>query len=179
MRYVALLRGINVGGNNKIAMGDLRALLASLEYDDVSTYINSGNAVFTSSSEDAASLERDIERQITEQLGLKITVLVRMAGEITSVAENNPLLDAETAPNLLHVTFLSAPPSKEQLAAIDPRQYLPDEFRLGDRAIYLRFPNGVAGAKLTYNFWEKQLGVRATTRNWNTVLKLATMVTST
>jgi uncharacterized protein (DUF1697 family) len=173
MRYIALLRGINVGGNKKISMAGLRDLLSALEYTDVATYINSGNAVFTSRRSDPAELARQIEDRIARDLGMSVTVLVRTRDDLAAVVEAFPFPDAATSPTSLHhILFLSAQPDGERLAELDPHQFAPDEFAVGDRVIYLKLPNGVAGGQLTYNFWEKRFGLRATSRTWNTVTKI-------
>jgi uncharacterized protein (DUF1697 family) len=172
MRYIALLRGVNVGGNKKIAMADLRQLLSSLGYGDVATYINSGNAVFTSPRDDPAELAREIESGIARDLGLEVAVLVRTRDELEAVVQGNPFQVDATGPARFHATFLSVQPDGERLAEIDPRLFAPDEFAVGDRVIYLKLLDGVSRSQLTFDFWERRFGLRATTRNWNTVTKL-------
>jgi uncharacterized protein (DUF1697 family) len=175
MRYVALLRGINVGGNKKLSMADLRELLLSLGYADVMTYLQSGNALFTSPRDDPTELAQKIEHQIARDLGLQVSVLIRTRQELATVVEGNPFQSATATPTRLHVSFLSASPNGERLAEIDPGRFEPDEFRIGDRVIYLLLPDGFHGTKLTNEFWERRLGLRATTRNWNTVTKLLSL----
>jgi uncharacterized protein (DUF1697 family) len=177
MRYVALLRGINVGGHKRISMADLRELLSSLEYTDVVTYILSGNALFTSPRKDPAKLAREIERRIVADLGHAVKVLIRTPEELAKIVAGNPFSDAETKPPRVYVSFLAEPADAERLSKIDPRMFEPEEFRVGDRVVYLRFPEGYQGAKLTNDFWERRLGLDATTRNWNTVTKLLSMAT--
>jgi uncharacterized protein (DUF1697 family) len=168
-RYVALLRGVNVGGHNRVAMSDLRELLGSLGHSDITTYLQSGNAVFTSPRDDPAGLASEMERQIARDLGLRATVLVWSRDELAAVVDGNPF--ATTDPKRLHVAFLAAAPDDGWLSAIDPRQYEPDEFKLGDRVLYLWYPNGLSGSRLTDQFW-RGLKVPATDRNWRTVTKL-------
>lgn len=172
MRYVALLRGINVGGNRKISMADLRDLVSSLGHADVSTYIQSGNVLFTGPEQDTSSLGQRIERKIASELGQDVTVIVRTRAELDTVIDGNPFQQAVTNPTTLHVVFLSEPPDSERLAAIDARLFEPDRFQVRDRAIYLWLPNGFQRTKLTNDLWERRLRLRATTRNWNTVTKL-------
>lgn len=176
MRYVALLRGINVGGNNKVAMADLRALLSSLGYTDVSTYIQSGNAVFTSPQVDAAVLEAEIAGRIEQDLGVKIAVMVRNRDELASVIEANPFLKVAADRKELHAAFLAEQIDAERLAEVDATQYAPDEFRVGDRVLYLRTPNGLGKTNLSPQFWKTHVRVSATTRNWNTVTKLLSLL---
>jgi uncharacterized protein (DUF1697 family) len=171
-RYVALLRGVNVGGSNKVAMSDLRQVLGSLGHTDVTTYLQSGNAVFTSPRDDPAALAGEIERQIANDLGVRATVLIRSRDELAAVVDGNPF--ATTDPRRLHVAFLAAAPDDGWLSAIDPSQYEPDEFRLGDRVLYLWYPNGLSGSRLTDRFW-RSLKVPATDRNWRTVTKLLSL----
>lgn len=168
MRYAALLRGINVGGNAKIVMADLRALLEGLGYDDVVTLLQSGNAVFTASKPRAA----DIEDAIGRQLGLDVTVLLRSATELRRVVDDNPFPAAVKEPKNLHVGFLSAPPASVE---IDADAIAPDRVAFGAREMYVWYANGMARSQVGKHASEKKLGVRATARNWNTVTKLVAL----
>jgi uncharacterized protein (DUF1697 family) len=179
MRYVALIRGINVGGNKKLSMADLRDSMSGLGHTDVATYIQSGNVVFTSSQDDPTELEREIEQRIAQDSGLDVSVMVRSHEELATMIDANPFQDAAARPTELHVSFLSALPDEERLREIDPRQFEPDEYRFGDRVMYLRCPNGLGRSKLAAYPWERRLGLRATSRNWNTVSKLRSMLEST
>lgn len=175
-RYVALLKGVNVGRRKRIAMADLRALLSGLGYADVVTYLASGNALFTTSSGGpAASLAADIEERITAELEMVVRVIVRTAGELAAVMARNPLGAEPENPSRFFVGFLSATPATSVARAVEGelRARAPE----GD-AIFLR------GAEAF--FWcpggfslldhaaaiEKQLGLAVTTRTWNTVRKL-------
>lgn len=169
---MALLRGINVGGSNKISMADLRALLTSLGHEDVTTYLQSGNAIFTSAGEEPEALAAEIEHSIARDLGPRIRVLIRTPEELGAVIAANPFPQVEASPTRLHVAFLSGPVEAERLAEIDARRFEPDQLRLGDRAIYLHYPNGAGRTKLTLDVCERRLGVTGTARNWNTVTKL-------
>jgi uncharacterized protein (DUF1697 family) len=169
-RYAALLRGINLGSRNKVAMPDLRALFEDLGAEDVTTYVQSGNVVFRS-DRGAAELGRAIEREITKRLGLDVTVLLRTRAELAKVRDGNPFAGAE--PKALHLTFLAKKPQTARVRGLDPKRSPPDEFRVVGREVYLHCPNGYGRSKLSNAYFEKQLGVAATTRNWNTVTKLA------
>lgn len=171
-RYAAFLRGINVGGRKKLAMDDLREILRSLGHAGVETYLQSGNALFTSTRTSAAALAGEIEEAITSRLGLDVKVLVRTAAELAAVAAANPFPAGTAEPSKLHVAFVSATPPADRLAKIDPSQFAPDELRAGDGVIYLWYPNGYGRTKLTNDVLERRLGVTATTRNWNTLTKL-------
>jgi uncharacterized protein (DUF1697 family) len=172
MRYAVLLRGVNVGGNRKVAMADLRRVLESLGHTDVATYLQSGNAVVTAAESDPAKLERRIEKALSTQLGIDTRVLVRSHDELAAAIEANPFPDAVKEPRLLHVAFLDRDPTPAARRRIAPDAYLPDEFRFGERAIYLRYAEGAGRSKLSQAPWDR-LGVVATARNWNTVVELA------
>ncbi len=171
--WVALLRGINVGGKKRVAMSDLRALLESLGYRDVGTYLQSGNAVFTAARGKAKELERRIASAIDAELGLDVKVLVRTATELTTVIDENPFATRRADPKQLHVVFLSAAPASNKIASVDRDRLAPDQFEPGSRVLYLRLVNGIAGSRMPD--WERALGLTATTRNWNTVTRLHTL----
>jgi uncharacterized protein (DUF1697 family) len=172
-RYVALLRGINVGGHRKVPMADLRRLLEGLGYTNVATLLQSGNAVFTSKEENPARVVTQIETALAGKLGFEVAVVLRTRDELAAAIEANPLAGAEEAPSRFLVAFLSGLPDTRRLQELDPAAYLPDEFRVVGREIYGRFPNGVGESKLaTVLLAKARLGVTPTTRNWSTVTKL-------
>jgi uncharacterized protein (DUF1697 family) len=177
-RYVALLRGINVGGNKKVPMARLRELLQGLGYTDVATLLQSGNAVFSSQEKNPAQLVKRIEAAIAEEFGFEVAVVVRTRDELAAVIKANPLLGAEDAPSQFLVTFLSDVPEPKRLQEIDPAAYLPDEFRVVGREIYARFPNGIRDSKLATVLGGLRLGVTPTARNWSTVTKLLALADS-
>jgi uncharacterized protein (DUF1697 family) len=172
MRWVALLRGINVGGNKKVAMADLRGLLEGLGYKEVTTVLQSGNAVFTATGA-ASKLETQIGARITADLGLDVKVLVRSAKELAAVVDANPWPARGADPKELHFAFLSAAAPATKIAAITADDFLPDEFEVGDRVLYLRLPAGMG--KTRFPNWDRLLGVDVTARNWNTVNRLKTL----
>jgi uncharacterized protein (DUF1697 family) len=166
--WVALLRAVNLGPTNKVAMADLRALLEHLGYGDVRTLQLAGNAVFTSPLRSGAKVEQAIAGALANDLGLRVKVLARSASDLARVVEQTPYGSAPAKER--HVAFLSAQPGTNDL---DPKAYAPDEFAFGDRCVYLRLRNGMAGSRLP-NF-EKTLGLTATVRTWGTVSKLHAM----
>jgi uncharacterized protein (DUF1697 family) len=168
--WVALLRGINVGRNKRIAMSDLRDLLVSLGYADVRTHLQSGNAVFSGARRKPDVIEQEISSGIGKEFGMEVAVLVRDAAELAAVVEANPFVTRGVDTNELHVTFLAAPPAAAKLAAIDRDACAPDEFAVGERVIYVRLRNGVMGSRLPN--WDRLLGMPTTTRNWNTTTRL-------
>ena len=170
--YVALLRGVNVGGHAKIGMAALRKLIADLGHTEVRTYVQSGNVVFRSADERPTVLECAIEERIKQDLGVSTTVLLRSADEIARVAANNPFLEREDDAAKLHVAFLADEPDPDRAARFEPPPGQPEELALAGRELYLRYPNGSGRSKLNNAYIERRLGVAATNRNWNTVTKL-------
>ncbi|MER5431473.1 DUF1697 domain-containing protein [Streptomyces sp. NPDC002588] len=178
--YAALLRGINVGGSRKVPMADLRTLMTGLDYGDVRTYLQSGQAVFSSAHGDEESLAAELAQAIEKQFGFDVDVIVRDHAYLKTVAEACPFPAAELEGKQLHVTYFSAPVGPERYAELDQPAYLPEEFRLGDRALYLYAPDGLGRSKLAEMLSRPRLnkGIVATTRNWNTVVKLVEMTES-
>lgn len=177
-RFAALLRGVNVGGHRKLPMADLRGVVESLGYGDVATYLQSGNVVLTASHDDGARLERELEHAIAEAFSIDTRVLARTGDDLASVITSNPFPDAVEEPKLLHVAFLSAHPSPEVLADLDPGVCAPDEFGLGPSAVYLRYATSPARSKLgpTVGRRLERAGIVLSARNWATVRALAEMV---
>jgi uncharacterized protein (DUF1697 family) len=171
-RYIALLRGINVGGNKKVPMAQLRELMEGLGYTEVATLLQSGNAVFTCKEKNPAKVGKQLEEAIVQEFGFEVSVVLRTRDELEAVIKANPLPGAEDAPSQFLVMFLSEAPDPKRFAQIDPAAYLPDEFRLVGREIYARFPNGVGRSKLATVLGGTRLGVIPTGRNWSTVMKL-------
>ncbi|WRZ89868.1 DUF1697 domain-containing protein [Streptomyces sp. NBC_01007] len=172
--YAALLRGINVGGAKKVPMAELRTLMEGLGHGDVRTYLQSGNAVFSSGRGDEESLAAELSGAIEKHFGFGVGVLVRDHGYLKAVQEACPFPAAELEAKQLHVTYFSDPVDAERFASVEPAAFLPEEFRLGDRALYLYAPDGLGRSKLAEALAKPRLlkGVLATTRNWNTVVKL-------
>jgi uncharacterized protein (DUF1697 family) len=170
--FVALLRGINVGGRNMVPMAELKPALSALGLEDVVTYIQSGNVVFRSRSRAAGEVAADVERQIAEVFGIDVAVLLRTPAQLRKIAADNPFLGKGADVSKLHVVFLEAKPAKGAIAKLDPDRSPPDEFSVRGREIYLRLPNGAGRSKLTIDWFERGLGVRATARNWKTLDKL-------
>ncbi|MEU6506361.1 DUF1697 domain-containing protein [Streptomyces sp. NPDC046942] len=171
--YAALLRGINVGGGKKVPMADLRALLTGLGHTGVRTYLQSGQAVFTTARGDEEALAAELGRAVEERFGFPVDVLVRDHAYLKAVAENCPFPAAELEARQLHVTYYSVPVTPDRFAHLDQAALLPEEFRLGDRCLYLYAPDGLGRSKLAELLGRRPAkGLIATSRNWNTVLKL-------
>jgi uncharacterized protein (DUF1697 family) len=175
--YAALLRGINVGGSRKVPMADLRTLMEGLGHDGVRSYLQSGQAVFTADHGEEESLAAELTEAIEKRFGFPVDVIVRDHAYLKAIADNCPFPAAELEAKQLHVTYFSAPVDADRFAEIDQAAHLPEEFRLGDRALYLYAPNGLGRSKLAEQLSKPRLtkGVIATSRNWNTVVKLVEM----
>ena len=175
--YAALLRGINVGGSRKVPMADLRTLMADLGHGGVRSYLQSGQAVFTADHGDEETLAAELADAIEKRFGFAVDVIVRDHAYLKAIAEACPFPAAELEAKQLHVTYFSAPVDADRFAEIDQAAYLPEEFRLGDRALYLYAPDGLGRSKLAEHLSKPRLnkGVIATSRNWNTVVKLVEM----
>jgi uncharacterized protein (DUF1697 family) len=171
--YVAMLRGINLGRRNRVAMADLRALVARLGHRDVRTHVQSGNVVFHAVSRDATGLASGIERAIEDRLGLSVTVVIRTADEMADIVAGNPFPDAD--PAQLYVTLLTLEPTADRVKTLMDGSFEPDEIRVVGREAYLRCPNGYGRSKLSNDFLERKLSVGATTRNWRSVTTLAAL----
>lgn len=174
--YISMLRGINVGGNKRIKMDRLRESFEALDFEQVKTYIQSGNVVFKAGKVSTAGLSKRIEERILDDFGFSVSVISRTADELANTVENNPLLkqpgiDTER----LHVAFLSeapAPPALNKLAQLTLK---PDQSRCLGKEVYLYFPNGVSASSLWKYPLDGVLSVVATTRNWKTVNSLHQM----
>jgi uncharacterized protein (DUF1697 family) len=174
-RFVALLRGINVGHNKRVAMAELRELLANLGYSDVKTHLQSGNAVFSSPSPRADAVAVKVEAALMRDLGVQSTVIMRTPAELAAVVKRNPLKNVANDPARYLVGFLGGDPDAAGARAIGELEVAPDQVRLVDREIYLWCPSGILASPLSKVNLDQQLGVAVTMRNWNTVLKLAAL----
>jgi uncharacterized protein (DUF1697 family) len=170
VRYVALLRGINVGGRNRVQMADLRQLLTDLGFDDVSTYLASGNAIFTAPRQSAVLLAEEVAERIAQVSGIRVKVLIRTAGQLAAVLRRNPLGVEPADPSRFFVAFLSkaAPDAAADLMA---PTYGEDRMWVSGAEAFLWCPGGFSALDLL-TLIERRLGVAATTRTWNTVKQL-------
>lgn len=174
--YIAMLRGINVGGHNRIKMDQLRTSLEALGFEQVKTYIQSGNVVLKSATISPAALSRKIEKQIVGQFGFAVSVISRTAEEINKTIANNPFLnDSSINPEKLHVAFLSEAPVPFALKRLAELTLEPDQSRCLGKEVYFHFPKGVSGSSLWKHPLDRVLSVEVTTRNWKTVNTLHEM----
>jgi uncharacterized protein (DUF1697 family) len=167
--YAALLRGINVGGHRKVPMDRLREIMSLLGWSDVRTYLQSGNAVFTTGDPDPGPR---LERALADHFGFEVRCLVRTAQELRAVAAACPYPAAELDPAKLLVLFLEQTPAPEHFAALDAPAFAPDTFHhIGD-AVYCYFPEGMGRSRLPAALEAVRPRVTMTGRNWRTVQRL-------
>jgi uncharacterized protein (DUF1697 family) len=170
---ISLLRGVNVGGHNKIKMQSLRALYESLDLQDAQTYVQSGNVVFRTKERDLGRLSKRIEDGIEERFGFRPDVIVRTSSELRDVIARNPFVKRRAMdPSKLLVTFLATEPSPEARDKVLNIDTHPEELHVDGRELYIYFPNGMARPKLSWMAIVKMLKTTGTGRNWNTVSKL-------
>jgi len=174
--HIALLRAINVGGHNLVAMSDLRQLFADLGFPGAKSLLQSGNVVFESPQAADAEVECRLEKEIAERLGVTADFIVRSAKEWQKIVSRNPFpKQAKKDPGHLLVGFLKSAPSAEGVRSLQSAIQGSEILRGDGKQLYIVYPDGVGRSKLTATLIERKLGVRGTARNWNTVLKLAAM----
>lgn len=172
--YIALFRGINVGGKNSLPMKDLASIFEILGASNVKTYIQSGNVVFQSASKDISSFAKRLGTEIRERRGFEPHILVIGLSEVEMAIANNPFPEAESEPSSLHLGFLAFAPKNPDLKKLESLKKDSERFCLIGSIFYLHAPEGVGRSKLAASS-EKLLGVPMTDRNWNTVFKLKEM----
>ena len=170
-RLVVLLRGINIGSRNRIAMPALREALDEAGYEDVRTYVQSGNVVLSSGAS-AKQAARDVERLIADRFGLDIAVVARTRNELAKVVDRNPLARVAKDPKRYQVSFLEAKPTAKVVRELEEVATVKEKVVSIGREIYAWHPDGVARSKLWARLAGKDLGTTATARNWTTVTKL-------
>lgn len=174
--YVALLRAVNVGGTSRLAMADLRNLIAELDFSEVQTVLQSGNAVFRGKKTTTTALESLLERETEKRLGIATQYLVRTAPEWSAVVNANPFpKEAEHDPSHLVVMPLKTAPLPAQVKALAAAIRGREGCQAVGKQLYVVYPDGIGTSKFTGALIEKHLATRGTARNWNTVLKLAAL----
>jgi uncharacterized protein (DUF1697 family) len=176
--HVALLRGINNMGSRRLPMKDLAAIFEAAGCEDVRTYIQSGNVVYRAGKALARRTPDLVQAAIADEFGFDVPIVVRTAADIEIVASGNPFLAQGADPKTLHVAFLRDRPDRAKIASLDPDRSPFDSFVVRGREIYLHLPNGVAGSKLTTQYFDSRLDTISTARNWRTVLTLQKMARS-
>ncbi len=177
MKYISVLRGINVSGQKKINMADVKSLYELLGFQDVTTYIQSGNVIFNAYSEDKVELKKKIEKAIEEKYTFRVPVMIRTHREISDIIDKNPFgpIDLVKDGSRVLLTFLSSQPTQDKISDLQHHVAAPEQLFVMGEEVYLYCPNGYGKSKLSNTFLEKRLGVGATTRNWKSVLKLYTL----
>lgn len=178
MKYISVLRGINVSGKNLIKMDALRTSYENAGFSNVQSYVQSGNIIFESDSEQIKELEQTIIEFIKHDFGFAVPVIVLSVDQLKRIIENNPFVQQpEKDSNFFHVTFLSEKPELSDYSVIESKKSEGEEIAFADNAIYLYCPNGYGKTKLTNNLIESKLKITATTRNWKTVNELLRIAT--
>lgn len=180
--YLALLRGINVSGKKIIKMEDLRKLMISAGYENVKTYIQSGNVIFENQEKSKDKIAKDIEALIEKQYGFNVSVFIKDFSDMESAIDKNPFVgdrvEEEAGFKKLYITFLSERPSNENIEKLRQAPIGNDLIEIVDTILYFQLESKASDSKLSNNLIESKLKVRATTRNWNTTLKLLTLIES-
>ncbi len=174
--YISMLRGINVGGHKRIKMDQLRKSFEALGFEQVKTYIQSGNVVFATGKTYPATLSKKIEERIVKDFGFSASVITRTADEMSKMVTGNPFLKQRGIdPAKLHIMFLSEPPAPAALKELAGATVAPDQCQCSAREIYFYLPNGVSKSVLWNSPVDRILAVVTTTRNWRTVNTLHRM----
>lgn len=174
--WIALLRGVNVGGAKKVPMAQLRELVEGLGYERVRTYVQSGNVVLDGPGRGGArAVARRLRAAIADEFGFDVAVLVRSRDELAAIVEANPYPDADDKPTALHVVFLADAIDSAGVADVDQAAFAPEAFTISGRELYLWTPDGLGRSKLAAKLTDKRLGASATARNWRTVGRLLAM----
>ncbi len=169
--WIALIRGINVGGKNVLPMKELVRDFQSLQLEDVKTYIQSGNVVFRFSGTDGKTLGDRIADRIEQRHGFRPRVLAMTAGRFEAAIRANPFPEAAGEPKTLHLCFLASPPDAPDLEALNALRSPTERFLLSGDVFYLHAPDGIGRSKLAAGV-DRHLGVQSTARNWRTVQKI-------
>jgi len=172
-KYIALLRGINVSGRNKIIMSDLRILFEELGFSEVTSFIQSGNVIFRSEERDTKRLEQQIEIAIEKIYGFLVPVIVITKSKIEKILEENPFKPEQKGDDSkIYYVFLKDVPKKEAKESLEDLKFENERFFMSKDFIYLKCLIGMGDAKLNNNLFEQKLKVKATTRNHKTTTKL-------
>jgi uncharacterized protein (DUF1697 family) len=170
---ISMLRGVNVGGHNKIKMEALLALYESLKLRDAQTYVQSGNVIFRTDKRNITQLTKRIEDGIERKFGFRPDVILRTAAEMREVIARNPFVKRRgIEPSKLLVSFLAGDPGEEAREKLRQMKCDPEELRIEGREVYIYFPNGMGRSKLPWSGLDKMLKTPGTGRNWNSVTKM-------
>lgn len=174
--YVSLLRGINVSGQKVVTMADLKAVFQRVGFENVKTYIQSGNVIFETDKTAHTELVKVIESAIFLQYNFDVPAQVLSVLELKKIYARNPFIQKGVEDlKKLHVTFLDKEPDAEMIQEIEPDEKSEDEYHIEGKVVYLHCPNGYGKSKLSNNYFESIFNCKATTRNWKSVKKLIEM----
>ena len=174
--FIALLRGVNVGGANRLTMAALQSAFADAGGGQVETLLQSGNVVFEAPANAGEPIAARVRASLARLHGIEAPIVLRDGEGWLKLVAGNPFVAAGANPDMLHAACLSAAPSAERIARLEPNRSPPDAFVVIGAEVYLNLPNGVARSKLSNAWLDARLGVVSTMRNWRTVMKLAAMV---
>ncbi|MCG9972797.1 DUF1697 domain-containing protein [Christiangramia crocea] len=178
-RYIAILRGINVGGKKKILMKDLKEVFMEIGYFNIQTYVQSGNVIFDSENDiSTTKLEKNIENAIEKANKFKVNVIITTPPRLKKIISNNPFKPKADDLKRNYLVLLKKNPKPEDIGELE-NFHSPDEFKIDGDHIYVRYSSKYSDSKLNNNFFENKLGVSASTRNWRTILKLEEITEST
>lgn len=172
-RYIGFFRGINVGGQKKVPMSELREVLTGVGLQDVKTYIQSGNIVFDSNAGSIEELNALIDKSIFDRFRFKVPVLLKSVSEVVDILAKNPYIDQEDlSANKVYFVLLFTKPTKESIKGFEQEEYSNEKFKVSQNCVYLYCGQGYGKAKLNNNLVERKLKVEATTRNYRTMTKM-------
>ena len=176
MRYIALLRGINVGGQKRMKMDALKNAFQEMSFKNVKTYVQSGNVIFDYEPRAIRNLSSEIEEKINETFGFSVKVVVRSEDELISIINNNPYIKEDNIElDKLHVTLFLDIPDSGRVSSLDIKKEENEKFLINSQEVYIYCPNGYGNTKLNNAMFERKLKVAATTRNWKTMNNLLEM----
>ena len=175
--YIALLRGINVGGRNRLSMNALSTMFEDAGCLSVRTYIQSGNVIFASTPTVSQRARESVAATVSDTIGTQVPIILRSIHELTQVVAGNPFLSESQSLRTLHVGFLADKPPSSLVSCLDPNRSPPDAFAVRGSEIYLHLPNGVARTRFTAAYLERTLATQGTFRNWRTVVSLLRIAT--
>ena len=175
--YISILRGINVSGQKLIKMGALKKMYAGLHFENVQTYVQSGNVIFSAKATDFKELENKISEQIEKDFGFEVPVIILDGDKLETIIKQNPFTkDNQKDSTFLHITFLAEQSKSIDKVSIEAKKLPNEAIEFSENAVYLYCPNGYGKTKLHNNFLESKLKVKCTTRNWKTVNEIMRLV---
>ncbi len=171
--YIALLRGINVGGHRKVPMAELRDLLTKIGLSNVKTYIQSGNVIFKVAETNVQEIENSIQKSIADHFGFEVSVMVRTRQQLQKIFDNCPFSEDKKINS--YFAILSHSPDKDLVQEAYEKTYENEEYKIINDCLYFYSDKGYGNAKFSLNYFEKKLNVNATARNYKTMLKLLSL----